>query len=163
MEFNGLPLHILLVHFAVVLVPLSALCILASALWPAARRRLGIVTPILALVVMILIPIVTDAGQWLLARVTITPLIAAHTALGLLLYPWVVAGFVVALVQWLWHRFAVRAGHARITRRGVRAAVAVVLALASLTVAVGSTVLVVEIGEAGSRAIWQNSFSQTPK
>ncbi|KQV07776.1 DUF2231 domain-containing protein [Leifsonia sp. Root112D2] len=163
MEFNGLPLHILLVHVAVVLVPLSALCTLASAVWPAARRRLGIVTPLLALVVLILIPIVTDAGQWLQERVHTTPLIAAHAAIGLTLYPWVVAGFIVALVQWLWYWLVRRRGAERAPGRSIRWTVAVVLALASLTVAVGSTVLVVQIGESGARAVWQNSFSETPK
>ena len=48
-EVNGLPLHVLLVHFIVVGVPLAALLTVLSALWPAARRRLGIITPLVAL------------------------------------------------------------------------------------------------------------------
>ena len=45
-EFNGLPIHILLVHAVVVLVPLAALLTMLSAVWPAARRRIGIITPL---------------------------------------------------------------------------------------------------------------------
>jgi hypothetical protein len=84
--FNGLPLHVLLVHFVVIVVPLAALCTVLAA-WPAARRRLGIVTPIIALAALIAVPITTDAGQWLEARVGHSELIAAHKALGETLLP----------------------------------------------------------------------------
>ena len=39
-QIDGLPTHVLIVHFVVVAVPLSALLLVASAVWPAARRRL---------------------------------------------------------------------------------------------------------------------------
>src|ERR1700727_1437698 len=100
MEFAGLPLHVLLVHFVVVLVPLSALCTVASAVWPAARRRLGIVTPLLALAMLILVPVAIDAGQWLMERVPSTPLIRIHAALGNTLYPWTVALAIATVLQW---------------------------------------------------------------
>ncbi|WP_233625292.1 hypothetical protein [Actinoplanes sp. ATCC 53533] len=38
---NGLPAHILLVHAIVVLLPLAALLLVLTAVWPAARRRLA--------------------------------------------------------------------------------------------------------------------------
>ena len=53
LEFNGLPLHILIVHAVVVGIPLAALLTVLSAVWPAARRRLGIVTPIVALFALV--------------------------------------------------------------------------------------------------------------
>ena len=96
MEVNGLPLHVLLVHFVVVLVPLTAIAALLVPIWPAARRRLGIVVPLLALFDLVLVPIVTQAGEWLLARVPSTPLIQAHAALGRTLLPWVIALFASA-------------------------------------------------------------------
>lgn len=37
---NGLPAHILFVH-AVVLIPLAALLLVVSAVWPTARRKVG--------------------------------------------------------------------------------------------------------------------------
>lgn len=51
--FNGLPMHPLLVHLAVVLVPLSSLLLVLHVSWPAARRRLGWVTPAVALAALI--------------------------------------------------------------------------------------------------------------
>lgn len=162
MEVNGLPLHVLLVHFVIVLVPLTALCALAVPLWPAARRRLGIVTPLLALANVVLVPIVTDAGEWLQARVPSTPLIRQHAALGRSLYPWVVALFVFAALQWAWFAFVDRSGSDRRPSSAVRTVVIVVLAVVAAVLAAGTIVDVVLIGEAGSRAIWENSFSPRP-
>lgn len=62
---GGIPAHPLLVHFVVVLVPIAAILTLCSALWPAAHRRLGIVTPLTALVSLALVPLTTHAGEWL--------------------------------------------------------------------------------------------------
>jgi hypothetical protein len=36
----GLPAHVLLVHFIVILAPLTAVLAILYAVWPAARRRL---------------------------------------------------------------------------------------------------------------------------
>jgi hypothetical protein len=158
-EFAGLPLHILLVHVVVIAVPLTALCTVLAAVWPAARRRLGIVTPIIALLTLIAVPITTDAGQWLEARVHITPLIIAHAALGLTMLPWAVAVFIVALLQWVWFRF----GTARVPAKAARLTITLILALAVAVTAVGSVITVVQIGEAGARAVWTGSFVNTPQ
>jgi hypothetical protein len=39
---NGLPAHILLVHFVVVLVPLTALALVFCVIWPKAAQRMGV-------------------------------------------------------------------------------------------------------------------------
>ena len=165
-EFNGLPLHVLLVHFVVVVVPLAALCTLLTAAWPAARRRLGIVTPIIALGALISVPITTEAGQWLQARVGHTELVAAHAALGATLLPWAVATFLVATIQWFWFRF-VTAPEARFASRvsgkSARLVITLVLAATVAVLAVGSVLTVVQIGESGVRAIWTGSFTQNPR
>ncbi len=162
MEVNGLPLHVLLVHFVIVLVPLTALCAVAVPLWPAARRRLGIVAPLLGLANVVLVPLVTDAGEWLQARVPSTPLIRQHAALGLTLYPWVIALFLFTAVQWAWFFFFDREGSTRRPSRAVRTVAIVILAVVAVGLAVATVVDVILIGEAGSRAIWENSFSPTP-
>jgi hypothetical protein len=165
-EFDGLPLHVLLIHFVVIIVPLAALCTVLAAAWPAARRRLGIVTPIIALAALIAVPITTQAGEWLLARVANTQLIAAHAALGRTLLPWAIATFVVAALQWFWFRF-VSAPDAKFGSRppGKAGRLVITLALAAAVAvsAVGSVVTVVRIGDSGSRALWTGSFTQNPK
>ena len=62
---NGLPAHILLIHVVIVLVPLGALCTVLSSVWPAARARLGILSPLVCLVALVFVPITTHAGEWL--------------------------------------------------------------------------------------------------
>ncbi|WP_431221071.1 hypothetical protein [Leifsonia xyli] len=161
MEINGLPLHVLLVHFVVVLVPVTAVAALLVPIWPAARRRLGIVVPLLALANVILVPITTEAGEWLQARVPSTPLIQQHAAIGKDLLPWVIALFAFSVLQWAWFFFFDRPESPRRPSPVVRRVVIIVLIVVALVLAVGTIVEVVLIGEGGARAIWQNSFSPT--
>ncbi|MGV9296359.1 DUF2231 domain-containing protein [Amycolatopsis sp. NPDC003676] len=79
---NGLPAHILLVHAIVVLLPLSALVLVLTACLPSVRRRLAGANAILSVLVVILVPITTNAGEWLERRVARTPLVRAHTEIG---------------------------------------------------------------------------------
>jgi hypothetical protein len=67
---NGLPAHILLVHAIVVLLPLSALLLVLSAGWERARRRLAGANALLAVLVVVLVPVTTNAGEWLRATYT---------------------------------------------------------------------------------------------
>jgi hypothetical protein len=153
-EFNGLPLHILLVHAVVVGVPVAALCTLATMFWPAARRRLGVGTPVLALLCVALVFVTQQAGQWLLERVAQTPEIVAHANDGRTLLPWAWGMLGAALAAWLWHRFALRKRIGARFGTGWAVAVVVILGAAVLAVSVGIIVDVAVIGEAGSRAVW---------
>src|SRR5689334_23264143 len=98
---NGLPAHVLLVHAIVVLLPLSAALLALTALWPAARRRLAGPNAILSLLVVVLVPITTSAGEWLEHRLTPTPLIHRHTELGdTAIYAAVAVAVLAVLVWW---------------------------------------------------------------
>ncbi|PPF78627.1 hypothetical protein C5B96_14620, partial [Subtercola sp. Z020] len=108
-EVNGLPLHILLVHVVVIVLPAAALLTVIGALWPAFRRKLGVVTPIVALVGLVSVPLATNAGEWLVQRVASTPLVQAHVALGDTLLPWAIGQFVVATAIWAWYRWCAAA------------------------------------------------------
>ncbi|TFD54751.1 hypothetical protein E3T55_02590 [Cryobacterium frigoriphilum] len=160
-QFNGLPLHVLFVHGVVVLVPVAALAAVLAAVWPAARRRIGIVAPVLALVALVLVPLTVEAGEWLAQRVAATPLLGTHMDLARTLLPWAIALFALATVQWGWHRFVVtpEARWSGVLRGAqTRTALTVVIAVLVILVAVASTVAVVAIGESGTRAVWLNSF-----
>lgn len=165
-EFNGLPLHVLLVHFVVIIVPLAALCTVLAAAWPAARRRLGVATPIIALAALVSVPLTTQAGEWLQARVGHTELVAAHAAIGTTLLPWAAATFLVAAVQWAWFRYVVAPDGryaSRVPGKRPRLAITLLIAAAVAVSTVGSVVSVVVIGESGVRAIWTGSFTQNPR
>jgi len=170
---DGLPAHILLVHLVVVLIPATALTVLLVAVWPAARRA-AVPVAVLAILTAILVPVTTEAGEWLEHRVASTPLIRAHTELGDYLLPWAVALAVVALALATRQLLAARGwrpgaaatvgtgpGTARLTTTGPAGRVlTVVLAIAALVVAGGSTATVYRIGESGARAAWAGQFSE---
>ncbi len=150
----GLPLHILLVHVIVVLGPLTALAVLLHAFWPAARRRLGVVTPLAGLVILVLTPITVDAGEALQQVVGTTQAVAAHVERGMTLQPWSIGMFVVALAEWLWWRFALGGALGVRMTTPVRWGGTAVLWVAAAIVAVGFIVDVVLIGDSGARAVW---------
>lgn len=140
MTIHGLPAHPLLVHAVVVLLPLAALALVLHASWPAARQRLGMVTPLLALVVLVLVPVTMHAGDDLAKQFVGDPLVERHRQLAQQLLPWTIALFVVTAAVWGW-------------RRPPRWARLVLLA-AAVVVSVGTTVTLIRVGDAGARATW---------
>jgi uncharacterized membrane protein len=144
---NGLPAHILLVHFVVVLVPLTAVLTIACALWPAARRRFVWLNLALAVVVLVLTPITTEAGEWLERRVGANSDLRTHTHLGDTFLYFAVALLVAAGLVAVVH---LRASRERGLSRPVVGAVAVVAIAAS----VAATVQIYRIGESGAGSAW---------
>ena len=168
-SFAGLPVHVLLVHAMLVLTPLVCLALIVVSAWPAARRVLWIPVLIAAVVLLPLGLVTIEAGKWLQARVPEAPLIQEHTAMGEGIIPWLIAILVVAVLVSAWavielvaRRRAGQDGAPQRPARGIRIAVGVVLTLASLAVAAGTTWTIVQIGESGSRAVWEGSFSDEP-
>jgi len=161
MTLRGLPAHPLLVHAVVVLLPLAALALVLHTLWPGARRRLGVLTPVLALVVLVLVPITTRAGEDLATSLgaTNSPLVRRHQELADQLLPWSIALFVFATAQWWWTGPGARvlaggeSGHS-VSTGGARRWVGVILAVVSIAIAVAATVVLVRAGDAGARATW---------
>lgn len=157
---NGLPAHVLLVHFVVVLVPLAALALVACATWPGAAQRMGLVLPLLALVTLASVPVTTGAGEWLEEHVAADALVRRHAELGDGLLPWAGGLFLLAVVVWWTGRRNATAGASRGARWSatpVRIAVAVL----SLAVATGAVVDVYRIGDSGAKAAWHDGYSKT--
>jgi hypothetical protein len=152
---GGLPLHPLLVHAVVVLLPLAAFAAVLHACWPAARRRLGVVTPILAGVALILVPITVQAGEALRASIGESPKVARHAAIADSVLPWAVALFAVALAEWLWFRFGKPQGAGASESRRRDLIVRALMLAAAVAVAAGSLVVVFRTGDSGARAVWE--------
>ncbi|UNK69864.1 DUF2231 domain-containing protein [Microbacterium sp. H1-D42] len=149
-ELAGLPLHPLLVHATVVLTPLTALALAVAALWPAARRRMGLALPIAALIVAVLVPVTILAGESLADLVGRTPAVSRHESLGIMLLPWAVALLPASVVVWWMGRPSPAA-----SRRPRW--VSVTVAAIAVAVAVVTLVLVVLTGDAGARTVWEGT------
>ncbi|GIL27937.1 DUF2231 domain-containing protein [Actinocatenispora comari] len=170
-EIAGLPAHVLLIHVVVVLVPLAALAAVLCAVWPALRRRIGVLLPILALVALVAVPLTTQAGEWLERRVTPTTALRAHTRLGDGLLPWVGGLFLVCAAIWLVHRIPTSPLADRSTSTdgststsgtstGGGTLLRVVLIVLTVVLAAGSVTQTYRIGDSGARAAWQGRFAQ---
>ena len=165
-EINGLPAHILLVHIVVVFVPLAALLAALAALWPPARRRLGVGAPLAALVALVAVPVTTNAGEALQESVPSTDLVRRHASLGDGLLPWVAGLFVLAVAVWLLGRRSDRpvsgragpAGEVGTVRGSARAGwLTAAVSVLTVVVAAVAVVQVYRIGESGSNAVWHGT------
>lgn len=143
MDIFGLPLHPLIVHAAVVLVPLAALGALLVVALPKVRTRYGGLTALVAL---------AATGSALAARFTGPALaedlgldgsekIARHVAFGFWA-PWPVLVMLLALVVFLWSQ----------TRRGK--ALSVLSAVVTVVASLISLVVIGITGHAGATAVW---------
>ncbi|MGW3564495.1 DUF2231 domain-containing protein [Streptomyces sp. NPDC000941] len=163
---NGLPAHVLFVHFVIVLVPLTALAVVAGAIWPSAARRMGVVLPLLALVTLVSVPVATQAGEWLEEHVDSNALVRRHAELGDGLLPWAAGLFVLATAVWWTTRRSTSAEAApgeRTRAATPRSALVVRVAavVLSVGVAAGAVVDVYRIGDSGAKAAWHDGFSKT--
>lgn len=150
---DRLPIHPLVVHAVVVLVPLAVLGTIAIAVWPWARRRFGWLVVALAAVATVSIPVATSTGEGLAGHVRHTALLDRHMELGDQLLPFAIVMFAAALLFQLIH------ASGRMGRSTGLKIVAVGLAVVTVAGAVASGVQVVRIGDAGARAVWSSTAS----
>lgn len=161
---NGLPAHVLLVHFVVVLVPLTALALVVAAVWPVAARRIGVVLPVMALVTLGSVPLATEAGEWLERHVDSDPLVQRHAELGDGMLPWALGLFVLAAVVWWMTRRATAAesgSQGGQTTGRTWSIIRIAAAVLSVVVAAGAVVDVYRIGDSGAKAAWHDAYSKT--
>ncbi|WP_396927379.1 DUF2231 domain-containing protein [Mycolicibacterium sp.] len=145
--FNGLPAHVLFVHFIVALAPLTALLAIMCAVWPAARQRLVWLVLALSLIVTGLTPLTTEAGEWLEHKVGRSPLIEAHAEIGDTMLFFSLALLVGAVLLAVIHVSAARG-------RAVSRVLAAVVAVFVVVAGVATIVQVYRIGDSGAKATW---------
>ncbi|MFB9375892.1 DUF2231 domain-containing protein [Kineococcus gynurae] len=150
---NGLPVHALVVHGVVVLLPLAVLGTLAVAVRGAWRRRYAGLNALVALVALALVPVATESGEALEARVG-DP--GQHAALGSSLLWFAIPLAAVAVLLWWRGRAESRS---RTPGRPTRATA--VLAVVAVLVALAAGVQVVRVGDTGARAAWGSVVANT--
>ena len=153
--FHGLPAHILLNHFVVVLAPLAAVLAILCALWPAARRRLIWLVLLLAAGTLAVIPLTTSSGGWLADRVgPPSPWLTTHEQLGgTLIY--IVAALLATVI--LLTAVHIRQARGRTVRFALHSVVGVLVIAASTS----TLVQTYRIGDSGARAAWGSVTSST--
>lgn len=141
---NGLPIHPLVVHAVVVLLPLAALGTIAIALRPQWRHRYGWLVVADAALTTVLLPVATSSGEALEARVG-DP--GQHAELGEQLI-WFMIPLLIIVAAMVW-----------VDRRGQQARTRIsgvvrVLPALAVVAALAATVQVVRVGDSGARAAW---------
>lgn len=143
---NGLPVHPLVVHAAVVLVPLTALGLIVMAVWPRFSRRHGWLVVASSAVATGASFVARQSGEALEERVGEAGF--EHADLGEVMPFFAAALLVAVIVLWLIDRSAPDSGPA--PRRVLRVAVAGV----GVLVAVANLVWVVRVGDSGAKSVW---------
>lgn len=143
----GLPVHVLVIHATVVIVPSAALAVFLAAVWPRFREWAGWFPPLLALAAVILTPLSTSSGEALRSMVGDSRLVEEHAELADMMIWWAIPLLVGAVGVWWLHRRGVSA------RRGLAVAAMVL----SVVAAIGCTVQIVLIGHSGARAAWSGT------
>ena len=136
---GGLPLHPLVVHAAVVLLPLSALGLLVVLALPRARRTYGWL-PVLGLGLSVIAAWVAKETGENLAEVIGLP--QEHAEWGDRLVP-IAAVLFIASLAWYWR-----------VRSGATGALTTVAAASSAVLAVVAIGVVVVVGHSGAEAAW---------
>lgn len=150
----GLPVHPLLVHATVVLVPLAAVVVALAALWPRFRAWAGYLPLGVSALALLLVPLSTSSGESLEERVPETALVERHAELAEGLLPWVIVLGVGALALLIVH-LREKSSTLEPLSRAILAGLMVLAVVGS----VGSVVQVGRIGHAGAEASWSGEAS----
>ncbi len=161
----GLPAHPLVVHAAVVLLPLGALGAIVVALHAGARRRLAIVVAGVCIVATAAVGLAQQSGEALEENVRETQLVEAHTHQGETVLPWAIVLSVLAV--------AVAARDPLVAAQGTEGsfasrlpaldgkAITTGLAALVLIVSIGATWSVTVVGHSGAKATWNTVATES--
>lgn len=147
----GLPMHPLVVHAAVVLLPLSAIALILIVCIPKWRKHFGWLTIVGLVVGTGAVFVAKESGEALAAKVGLP---ADHALWGDILVPVSVALVVVAVI---WLLLAKRAA-----RSGSRSVLAMVTGAISAVLAVAAIAITVVVGHSGAQAVWAGEVVTQP-
>jgi cytochrome b involved in lipid metabolism/uncharacterized membrane protein len=148
---NGIPVHPLVVHAAVVFVPLAALGMIAMAIWPRLSAKLGWLVVASAVLATVFSFAAKESGEVLEGRVGEPGYDHAELGDVMPIFAGVLLIAVVAL--WLIDRSAPADGPA--PRRGLRITVAIL----GVLIALGNLVWVYRVGDSGAKSVWSGEVS----
>lgn len=148
---NGLPVHPLVVHAIVVLLPAAVIGTIAIVARPAWRERYGWLVVGVTALATVLLPVATSSGEALEERVG-DP--GAHAALGEQLI-WVAIPLLVLDVAFVWLDRRRRNGEPAFGPGWLTKAVAALAILAALATGIQTY----RVGDSGARQAWGDQVS----
>ena len=159
----GLPVHALVLHAAVTLVPLASLCLVAVALVPRWRDRFGIPVVLLTAAAMVVVFVVEESGEHLRTLMGYDPATFRHGEIAEGTLWWVFPMFLTSLALVLLSRRrrrddlsqARRGDAARLSRQAGQSAVVVLVAVLAVASAGVGTFQVIRAGHSGAESVWQ--------
>lgn len=158
----GLPAHPLLVHAAVVLVPLAAIGTIVVACWPAARARVGWIVAALGVIGFFFALFAKESGEALLETTRVTQLVKDHAEMG----DWgVIGAFLVGgsactiMLFDAFVRFRASKGEPELS---VTRPLRTLIGVFAVVLTVFGTVLVVNVGHSGAKATWDQDGTTAP-
>ena len=141
MTVFGLPLHPLVVHAAVVLLPLAALGALLVVISARARKRYGSLVAVLAVAAGGGVAASRISGEAFAGTTSGTGALGTHMAWGLLA-PWPAALLAVCSVALL------------LVQRGSNRPLQLTVSLLTVVAALASLAVIVVVGHSGATAVW---------
>ena len=143
----GVPLHPLVVHAVVVLLPLAAVGVIVEAVVPRWRSALAVTVLMVTIVGTALVPIATQSGKNLRQSLGVESLVARHASLGQSLIFFAGPLLVAAVGLWWTER---RDGD----REYSASAISITFRIVAVIIAVATIIQVVRIGHSGAEAVW---------
>jgi hypothetical protein len=158
-RFGDLPLHVLVIHAAVVLLPVAALLAIAFAVVPRWRWLLRWPALLLGLAALVVAYVAKESGEAFLAAIPeLEPAVKLHEERGDLLF-WYVLVFAVLVVA----AFLLLAGPSALASgKGAKATKSrpLELVVSAAIVVVGVLVIyqTIRTGDAGAKAVWDGQL-----
>ena len=139
----GLPVHPLVVHSAVVLVPLVAFSALAMSYWPSFSRRYGKPVLILAVIAQLSLLVAKSSGEAFEER--LGKEVERHAEFGEIAPLTFIPLLILLFIRWRMDRSGATVGSPRIRRM-----VSILLALAAIL----ALVYIYLTGHSGAESVW---------
>ena len=143
----GVPVHPLVVHAVVVLLPLAAVGVILIAAIPRWRAAIGFTVLVVTAVGTALVPVAIMSGNNLADSIGKSELVVRHQELGSTLWYIAVPLLLVSVLLW-W------LGRRERSELPLSTAASVSVGLLSVVIAVATIVQVVRVGHSGAEAVW---------
>ncbi|WP_433007720.1 DUF2231 domain-containing protein [Kribbella sp. CA-294648] len=158
-RFGDLPLHVLVIHLAVLLLPVAALVAMAFALLPKWRWLLRWPTLLLGLGAVVVAYVAKESGEAFVAAIPqLQPLVKTHQDRGNLLFWFVLIFAAVAVVAFL----LLGGPSALASGKGAKATKSrpLELVISAAIVVIGILVIyqTIRTGDSGAKAVWDGQL-----